>query len=154
MKIDPLPKALTASECALSNCSLTSSILVTTLIPRPPPPNAAYRHQEKMRIEDTAFNPQSTYRVPYIYRVQSCVSRLPKYRPPTPFSTQRVCPPPSECVLPPHQRRGGGGVHTTNTPGGEGSIFWKTRDIGFASYSIISLRFNVFQSRKYKQKLF
>ncbi len=31
----------------------------------------------------------------YICRVQSCVLRLPKYWPPTPFSTQRVCPPPA-----------------------------------------------------------
>jgi hypothetical protein len=48
---------------------------------------------------------------------------------PTPF-------PPSECVLPPHQRR-------THSPGGErggGSIFWKKPDIGLASYSIIALR--------------
>jgi hypothetical protein len=36
------------------------------------------------------------------YRVQSSVWRLPNYTPPTPS-------PPSECVLPPHQRRG---VHT------------------------------------------
>ncbi len=42
--------------------------------------------------------------------------------------------PPSECVLPPHQRHSPGGE------GGGGSIFWKTRDIGLASYSIIPLR--------------
>jgi hypothetical protein len=41
------------------------------------------------------WDPQSTY----ICRVQSSVWRLPKYWPPTPS-------PPSECVLPPHQRRG------------------------------------------------
>jgi hypothetical protein len=35
----------------------------------------------------------------YICRVQSCISRLPKYWPPPPSL-------PSECVLPPHQRRG------------------------------------------------
>ncbi len=34
----------------------------------------------------------------YIYRVQCRVWRLPTIDPPTPF-------PPSECVLPPHQRR-------------------------------------------------
>ncbi len=44
--------------------------------------------------------------------------------------------PPSECALPPHQRRG---LHTRRGWGG-GSIFWKTPDIGLASYSIISLR--------------
>ncbi len=42
------------------------------------------------------------HRVQSIYRVQSSVWRLPNSWPPTPS-------PPSECVLPPHQRRG---VHT------------------------------------------
>jgi hypothetical protein len=70
------------------------------------------------------LSPQSTY----ICRVQSCAWRLPKYWPPPPS-------PPSECVLPPHQSGG------THSPGGGGSIFWKTPDIEFASYSIIiSLR--------------
>ncbi len=62
--------------------------------------------------------------------------------------------PPSECVLPPHQRRGG-----THKPGGEGvggSIFRKTRDIGLASYSIISLRLSLSIClsvwRRYKSK--
>ncbi len=35
-------------------------------------------------------------------------------------------------------RNKGGGVHTTHSPGGEGgggSIFWKMRDTGLASYS-------------------
>jgi hypothetical protein len=50
--------------------------------------------------------PQSTY----IRRVQNCVWRLPKYWPPAPS-------PPSECVLPPHQRRG---VHTRRAVGGGG----------------------------------
>jgi hypothetical protein len=62
----------------------------------------------------------------HIGRVQSCVMRLPKYWPPTPFSTRRVCPPPATKAV--HTRvaeRGGGG----------GSIFWKTKDIGLASYS-------------------
>ncbi len=47
-----------------------------------------------------------------------------------------------------HTRRAGGytlaGWGGTHSPGGEGvggSIFWKTPDIGLASYSIISLRF-------------
>ncbi len=48
--------------------------------------------------------PQSSY----ICRVQSSVWRLPKYWPPTPS-------PPSECVLPPHHRRG-----DTHLLGGEG----------------------------------
>jgi hypothetical protein len=46
--------------------------------------------------------------------------------------------PPSECVLPPHHRRGGG--RGTHSPGGGGSIFRKTPDIGLTSYSIIPLR--------------
>ncbi len=61
----------------------------------------------------------------YIDRVQSSVWRLPNYWPPTPLSTQRVCPPPA-----PKTGRWGGG----------GSIFWKTPDIGLVSYSIIPLR--------------
>ncbi len=77
--------------------------------------------------EDARIEPQSTY----ICRVQSCVSRLPKYWPPTPFSTQRVCPPPAPKA---------GGTHSPGGEGGGGSIFWKTRDIRLTSYSIISLR--------------
>ncbi len=57
-----------------------------------------------------------------------CVWRLPKYWPPAPLSTQRVCPPPN-------QKQG-----CTYSPGDGGSIFWKTPDIELASYSIISLR--------------
>ncbi len=45
--------------------------------------------------------------------------------------------PPSECVLPPHQWRR---VHIRRAVRGWGSIFWKTPDIGFASYSLIPLR--------------
>ncbi len=52
--------------------------------------------------EITCYRPQSTY----ICRVQSSVWRLLKYCPPTPS-------PPSECVLPPHQRRG---VQTRGRP--------------------------------------
>jgi hypothetical protein len=44
----------------------------------------------------------------YVCGVQSSVWRLPKYWPPTPS-------PPSECVLPPHRRRG-----VTHSPGAEG----------------------------------
>jgi hypothetical protein len=71
----------------------------------------------------------------YIYRVQSSVWRLTNYWRPTPS-------PPSECVLPPQQRRR---VHTLRAvtgwgEGPRGSIFRKTPDIGLASYSIIHLR--------------
>ncbi len=75
----------------------------------------------------------------YICRVQSSGWRLPKYWPPTPS-------PPSECVLPPHQRRG---IHTRRPVRGWGLNNWKTPDIGLASkkpdiglasYSIIPLR--------------
>ncbi len=71
-------------------------------------------------------------------RVQSCVWRLPKYSiDPPPPSLQ------SECVLPSHQRRGGGAHTRRAVRGWEVNIlvFCKTPDIGFASYSIISLRF-------------
>ncbi len=45
-------------------------------------------------------------------------------------------------VLP---RTKGGGVHTRRgVGGGGGSIFWKTPDIGLASYSIISLRYALY----------
>ncbi len=71
------------------------------------------------------------------YRVQSSVWRLPNYWPPTPS-------PPSECVLPPHQRRCVHHGASTHSPGGEGvgggPIFRKTLDIGLASYSIVPLR--------------
>jgi hypothetical protein len=67
----------------------------------------------------------------YIYRVQSNAWRLPNYWPPAPS-------PPSECVLPPRQRRE---RHTRRAGwGGGGSIFRKTPDIGLTSYSIIPLR--------------
>ncbi len=66
------------------------------------------------------------------YRAVSDVFQI--FTLPHPLSTQRVCPPP--------ERRGGGGG--THSPGGEGvgggSIFWKTPDIGLASYSLIPLR--------------
>ncbi len=79
--------------------------------------------------ENCVLVPQSTY----ICRVQSCVWRLPQYWPPNPLSTQRVCPPPSPKA---------GGTHTLAGRWVDGgSIFWKTPDIGLASYSIISLRF-------------
>jgi len=46
--------------------------------------------------------------------------------------------PTSECVLPPHLRRG---VHTRRAVRGVGGqYFWKTPDIGLASCIIISLR--------------
>jgi hypothetical protein len=52
--------------------------------------------------------------------------------------------PPGECDLPPPPHQGGGagcwgggGGGGTHSPGeeGDGSIFWKTRDIGLPSYS-------------------
>ncbi len=52
---------------------------------------------------------------------------------------------PSECVLPPHQR--GGGHTLAGRWGGGRSIFWKTPDIGLASYTIISLRWRAFQNK-------
>ncbi len=74
--------------------------------------------------------------ITYVCRVQSCVLRLPKYWPPTPLSTQRVCPPPAPK-----------GYTLAGRWGGGVSIFWKTPAIGFASYSIISLRHR--HSKKY-----
>jgi hypothetical protein len=42
--------------------------------------------------------------------------------------------PPGECVPPPPPTKAGG-THKPGGEGGGGSIFWKTRDIGLASYS-------------------
>jgi hypothetical protein len=50
--------------------------------------------------------------------------------PPTPLSARQVCPPP-----PPPPPNEGRGTHSPGGEGGGGSIFWKTRDIGLASYS-------------------
>jgi hypothetical protein len=72
----------------------------------------------------------------HIYRVHSSVWRLPNYWSPTPS-------PPSECVLPPHQRQGG--YSLAGGWGGVGSIFRKTPDIGLASYNIIPLRLQVLE---------
>ncbi len=84
-------------------------------------PNTTFRcTRDNPHGRQAGIQPQSTY----ICRVQSSVWRLPKYWPPTPF-------PPSECVLPPHQRRG---YTLAGRWGGGGSIFWKTPDIGLASY--------------------
>ncbi len=68
--------------------------------------------------------PQS---ITYINRVQSSVWRLPTIDPPNPS-------PPSECILPPHQRRGG-----THSPGGEGVGVNISED---ARYWICLLQYN------------
>ncbi len=75
--------------------------------------------------------PQSTYR--YICRVQSCALRLPKYWPPHP-------PLHPASVSSPRTKGGGYATHSPGGEGGGGSIFWKTSDIGLASYSMISVR--------------
>jgi hypothetical protein len=59
------------------------------------------------------------------YRAVSCVFRNID-PPPTPLSTRRVCPPPATKL---------GGTHSQGGEGGGGSIFWKMKDIGLASYS-------------------
>ncbi len=67
----------------------------------------------------------------YVGRVQSCVL----------WSSEILTPhPPLQPASVSSPRTKGGGTHS---PGGEGgSIFWKTRAIGLASFSLISLRFN------------
>ncbi len=60
--------------------------------------------------------------------------------------------PPSECVLPPHQRR-----RSKHSPGGEGdgwSIFWKTPAIGLASYNNLSAMLSVTSSVSQKAPLY
>ncbi len=72
----------------------------------------------------------------YVCRVQSSVWRLPKYWPPPSPNFHPAS------VSSPRTLGGGGGIHTRRAVRGVGgSIFWKTPDIGLASYSIISLRF-------------
>ncbi len=71
------------------------------------------------------FFPQSNY----ICRVQCLASS--KILTPHPTSTQRVRPPPAPKA---------GGTHSPGGGEGDGvSIFWKTPDIGFTSYSLIPL---------------
>jgi hypothetical protein len=79
----------------------------------------------------------------YICRVQGCVLRLPKNLPPTPS-------PPSECVLPPPPPPPPKDTHRA-VRGVGGSIFWKTPDIGLASYSIISLRLYCIKSIRWSR---
>jgi hypothetical protein len=68
----------------------------------------------------------------YIYRVQSSVWHLPNYWSPT-------LSPPSECVLPPHQRRVEG-VHTRRAVRGCGVNISKDARHWMASYCIIPLQ--------------
>ncbi len=60
--------------------------------------------------------PQSTY---FTVRGQSYFSRLPKYWPPIPLSTRRVCPPPQQ------RRRG---VHTRQAERGMGGQYFGRRE--------------------------
>ncbi len=66
----------------------------------------------------------------YILRVQSCVWRLPKYWPFTPFSPYRVCPPPAPKA---------GGTHSPGGEGDGGSIFGRRQPQDWL-LTIISLR--------------
>jgi hypothetical protein len=71
------------------------------------------------------------------YRAVSGVFPILKHLPPIPLSTQRVCPTPAP--------NAGGTRHARQGVRGWGSIFWKTPDIGLASYSIISLRCTLYR---------
>jgi hypothetical protein len=73
----------------------------------------------------------------FICRVQNSVCVFQNIDP-TPPLPQRVCPPPAF---------GAGGGHTRR------SIFWKTPDIGLASYSIIPLRYALLQVWRHAQLL-
>ncbi len=77
----------------------------------------------------------------YIRIVQSCASRHPKYWPSTPLSTQRVCPPPTP--------KAGGYTFA----GRWGVNILEDADIGLASYSLISLRIQVYASSVMSQNL-
>ncbi len=67
-----------------------------------------------------------------VCRVQKCLASS-KILTPYPRSTQRVCSPPGP-------KAGGYTLAGRCRWGGGGSVFWKTPDIGLASYSIIPLR--------------
>ncbi len=97
-----------------------------------PIPQLAVKKNQRRHSESSLFDSMADWMTQRGFikgRVQSCVLRLPKYWPPPPS-------PPGECVLPLQPRRGGGGgTHSPGGEGGGGSIFWKTQDIGMASYS-------------------
>ncbi len=110
---------------------------------------AAMQHQQPCDVVCCfAQHPPPT--IPHLLLLATCVPQYHKVFTYVEYRAvsgvfQNIDPsPPSECVLPPHQRR-------THSPGGEGggeSIFWKTPDIGLASYSIISLRTVQYHSQK------
>jgi hypothetical protein len=87
------------------------------------------------------YFPKSTY----IYRIQSSVWRLPNYWPP-PLS------PPSECVLPPHQRRGG--VHTRRVVRGWGVYISEDARhwIGLVQYNpstVLTKQYSICPAKRY-----
>ncbi len=71
----------------------------------------------KLRAKEGAHHKVLTYMQSTDYRAVSGVFQ--HIDPPSP---------PSECILPPYQRR----KHLLGGEGGGGSIFWKTPDIGLA----------------------
>jgi hypothetical protein len=129
-----LSKSSRRSLSGLEVWAYAAEIVSTVAEPAEAPPHTQYRYstsEHSLYLNSFLNTPQSTY----VCRVQSSVWRLPKYWPPTPF-------PPSECVLPPPPKAGGGYYTLARRWGGwgGGSIFWKTPDIGLASYNIIYLR--------------
>jgi hypothetical protein len=85
-------------------------------------------------VKELCSDPPTKYL--HMYSTELCLASSKILTPPTPLSTHWVCPPP----IP----KAGRGVHTRRAVRGWGSIFWKTPDIGLASYSIISLRTHLF----------
>ncbi len=72
--------------------------------------------------------------VEIIVRGQSYGWRLPKYCPPIPLTTRRVCTPCLCCV---------GRTHLPGGEGGGGSIFWKTSDTALYSTYVSTLRVQI-----------
>ncbi len=102
----------------MGSCRLGGMFDWSALVPPPPPQQATLYslHTLSWFVSYRRLAPKSQHspsaasvaQNTYIYRLQSSIRRLPNYWPPTPS-------PPSECVLPPHQRRG-----DTHSPAGEG----------------------------------
>jgi hypothetical protein len=96
-----------------------------------PPLSHIYKY---VPVYDIMADTQSTY----VYRVQSCVWRLQNIDPSPSFYPASLSSP---------RTKGGGYTLAWWLGVGGGSIFWKTPDIGLASYSIIPLRADISRDR-------
>ena len=72
MNMEPLPKAVRASLVARSNCSAHSSMLLTILIPRPPPPYAALEGRFGKNILEGVFTFRMTGQPCWVTKATAC----------------------------------------------------------------------------------